>query len=64
MVGEQLSVTAVVTAADQLYQVQMSVKAEYLEGGGHSDLQVFTDLTSDRQPVQVPAPLLYLAVKV
>lgn len=53
MVGEEVPVTAVVIASDPLYQVQLSVKAEYLEGGGHSELQIFTSLASDRQPLQV-----------
>ena len=58
MVGEELSVTAVVTATDPLCQAQLSVKAEYLEGGGHSDLQVFTRQGADRQPLQVKLSLV------
>lgn len=53
MVGEQLPVIAVVVAADPLYEVQLSLKAEYLEGGGHSDLQIYTTLAADRDPLQV-----------
>lgn len=58
MVGEELSVTAVVTATDPLCQAHLSVKAEYLEGGGHSDLQIFTRQGADRQPLQVHSTLL------
>ena len=40
MVGEQMPITLSVTAADPILQAELAVKAEYLEGGGHSELQM------------------------
>ena len=40
MVGEQMPVTIAVTAADAVLQAELAVKAEYLEGGGHSELPI------------------------
>ena len=54
MVGEQMSVSVVTAAADALRKAEVAVKAEYLEGGGHSELQILVDnADGTTQPLQV-----------
>ncbi len=54
MVGEQMPVSLVTSAADALRKAEVAVKAEYLEGGGHSELQILVDNGDGMtQPLQV-----------
>ena len=54
MVGEQMAVTLGITAAGPISQLEVVVKAEYLEGGGHSELQILLpDAEEDRPSLQV-----------
>ena len=54
MVGEQMPVSLVTAAADALMKADVAVKAEYLEGGGHSELQILVDNgDGTTQPLQV-----------
>lgn len=58
MVGEQMPITIANTAADAVSQAELAVKAEYLEGGGHSELQILVrNDDGSTQPLQVPAAL-------
>ena len=50
MVGEQMPVTLDITAAGPILQLEMVVKAEYLEGGGHSELQILLADAEDNSP--------------
>ena len=59
MVGEQMAVTLGITAAGPISQLEVVVKAEYLEGGGHSELQILLpDAEEDRPSLQVRLFLL------
>ena len=40
MVGEQLRVSLITAAADAITKAEIALKAEYLEGGGHSELPI------------------------
>ena len=54
MVGEQMPVSLVTVAADAVRKAEVAVKAEYLEGGGHSELQILVDNgDGTTQPLQV-----------
>lgn len=54
MVGEQMPVTLGITAAGPIFELEVVVKAEYLEGGGHSDLQILLpDAEDNTTPLQV-----------
>lgn len=54
MVGEQMLVSLVTAAAHALMKAEVAVKAEYLEGGGHSELQILVDNgDGTTQPLQV-----------
>lgn len=54
IVGEQMPVTLGITAAGPILEVEVVVKAEYLEGGGHSELQILLpDAESSNTPLQV-----------
>ena len=54
MVGEQMPVSVVTSAADAVRKAEVAVKAEYLEGGGHSELQILVDNgDGTTQPLQV-----------
>lgn len=54
MVGEQMPVTLGITAAGPIAQLEVVVKAEYLEGGGHSELQILLpDAEESRPSLQV-----------
>ncbi len=53
MVGEQMPVAVVTTAAGALMQAEVAIKAEYLEGGGHSELQILVSADGGTQPLQV-----------
>lgn len=54
MMGEQMPITLAVTAADPLLEPEVAMKAEYLEGGGHSELQMLLiDSDGTTQPLQV-----------
>ncbi|DBA90115.1 TPA: hypothetical protein ACH3X1_003431 [Trebouxia sp. C0004] len=58
VVGEQMPVSLVTAAADALMKAEVAVKAEYLEGGGHSELQILVDNgDGTTQPLQVPLQL-------
>ena len=48
-----MPVTLVATAADALTHAEVAVKAEYLEGGGHSDLQILVNNEHGTQALQV-----------
>ncbi len=54
MVGEQMPFSLVTSAADAVRKAEVAVKAEYLEGGGHSELQILVDNgDGTMQPLQV-----------
>lgn len=54
MVGEQMPVTLGIAAAGPILQLEVVLKAEYLEGGGHSELQILLpDAEDNRPPLQV-----------
>lgn len=53
MVGEHMPLSLVATAADALTHAEVAVKADYLEGGGHSDLQILVNNGDSRQALQV-----------
>ena len=54
MVGEQMPVSVVTAAADAVRKAEVAVKAEYLEGGGHSELQILVDnADGTKQPLKV-----------
>lgn len=58
MVGEQMPVSVVTAAADAVRKAEVAVKAEYLEGGGHSELQILVDnADGTKQPLKVPLQL-------
>ena len=61
MVGEQMPITLAANAADPILQPELAVKAEYLEGGGHSELQMLV-VNSDgtTQPLQVRDHLYFV----
>ena len=56
MVGEQMPVSLGVTASDALTDAEVAIKAEYLEGGGHSELQVLVINGDGTQALQVGCP--------
>ena len=61
MVGEQMPVTVTATAADAVAQAELEIKAEYLEGGGHSELQILVSQDGSTRELQVAQlPLLRL----
>lgn len=53
MVGEYMPVTLGITAAGPILHLEVVVKAEYLEGGGHSELQILMpDAEDTNKPLQ------------
>lgn len=54
MVGEQMPITLAITTSGPIHGLEVVVKAEYLEGGGHSDLPILLPQPSNNtQPLQV-----------
>ena len=54
MVGAQMRIPIARTPADAVAKAELAVKAEYLEGGGHSELQILVDSDDgSTQPLQV-----------
>ena len=54
MVGEHMPVTLTITAAGPILGLEVVVKAEYLEGGGHSELPILLSHSEENtQPLQV-----------
>ena len=54
MVGEHMPVSLSITPAGGISQLEVAVKAEYLEGGGHSELQILVPEDEERMtPLQV-----------
>ncbi|KAL0042524.1 hypothetical protein WJX79_002345 [Trebouxia sp. C0005] len=58
MVGEQLRVSLITAAADAITKAEIALKAEYLEGGGHSELPILVaNGDGATPPLQVPLQL-------